>query len=108
MGRENNTSLTAAELARLRLEDGLAADGDVDRVDDSTAASDLALRANLSFVFSSVDVPPIADEVMRRIGGLRVPVSQSVEHEASAPPIASSSLYSSFASVPYRGSSRML
>ena len=89
MDRDKNIDLSAAELARLRLEDGLSVDGDVELVDDAATVSDLALRAQLSVVLSAVNVPPIADHVMRRIGGLREPIFESVEHEAATPQIAS-------------------
>ena len=77
--------LTANELARLRHEDGLLEQDELADLEPHNLEADLALRARLFEVFTSVSVPPIADDVMRRIGPVGAPVGDSISEEADAP-----------------------
>jgi len=81
MGDDTRMDLTAYELARLRVEDGLAQNGDETLLSGEEKSGDLLLKRHLVWAFQSVEAPSIADTVMRRIGRFSVPVGGSIMEE---------------------------
>ena len=91
-GESNQVTLKPIEIARLRVEDGLGTEDDLQLLANAgvDVEADSGLRAALQVALGSSETPPIADAVMLRLGTATVPVGVAMAQELDEAPEVSS------------------
>jgi hypothetical protein len=87
-GEINQVTLTPTEIARLHVEDGFGTDTDMQMLVDAgvDVAGDLALREALNSGLIPAEIPSVADDVMRNIGAIGMPVGTAMAQELGEAP----------------------
>jgi len=87
MEGNDTITLTPFEAARLRCEDGMATEADIDALGDHDSAPDIELRASIGRVLRRESAPSVADSVMFQLGFPGMPVAEGVAADSDMPSV---------------------